>query len=139
MDIDGACLCGQFAYEAKIDPARVIICHCTDCQTHSASVYRYGALVAAADFKATRGVLKHFDKTAESGARRRLSFCPDCGTSIYGTSADAPVVYSLRLGTARQRAELTPVMQMWRRSAQGWVEDLSRIPAFEEQPNDRLA
>ena len=134
MKIDGECLCGNVAYEAEIDPQKVIICHCTDCQTHSASAYRYGAMVRADDFRLTRGALKHFDKTAESGARRRLSFCPECGTSIHGTSVDAPVVYSLRLGTARQRAELTPVMQIWRRSAQKWVEDLNSIVSFDEQP-----
>lgn len=134
MKIDGECLCGHLAYEAVIDPQKVVICHCTDCQINSASAYRYGALVQAADFRLTRGELKHFDKTAGSGNRRRLSFCPDCGTSIYGTSVEAPVVFSLRLGTCRQRDQITPVMQIWKRSAQTWVEDLGKIVAFDEQP-----
>jgi hypothetical protein len=40
MRIDGACHCGSITYRAKIDATRVDICHCTDCQILSGSVYR---------------------------------------------------------------------------------------------------
>jgi len=33
MRIDGQCHCGLISYEAEIDPEKVMICHCTDCQT----------------------------------------------------------------------------------------------------------
>ncbi len=32
MRIDGQCHCGHVSYEAEIDPDRVSICHCTNCQ-----------------------------------------------------------------------------------------------------------
>ncbi|MDQ3188264.1 MAG: GFA family protein, partial [Pseudomonadota bacterium] len=32
MKIQGACHCGDISYEAVVDPARVSICHCADCQ-----------------------------------------------------------------------------------------------------------
>jgi len=37
MKIEGRCHCGFITYEAKIDPAKVMICHCTDCQTPNAA------------------------------------------------------------------------------------------------------
>jgi hypothetical protein len=37
MEIDGGCHCGQVSYRAEIDPDRVSICHCTDCQTLTGS------------------------------------------------------------------------------------------------------
>jgi hypothetical protein len=40
MHIDGQCHCGRVAYQAEIDPERVSICHCTDCQTLTGSPYR---------------------------------------------------------------------------------------------------
>ncbi len=40
MKIDGRCHCGAITYEAEVDPAKVIICHCTDCQTLSGTVFR---------------------------------------------------------------------------------------------------
>ena len=40
MRINGACHCGEITYEVRVDPARTIICHCTDCQTISGAPYR---------------------------------------------------------------------------------------------------
>ena len=32
MNVTGSCHCGEIQFEATIDPKRVGICHCTDCQ-----------------------------------------------------------------------------------------------------------
>jgi hypothetical protein len=40
MKIDGRCRCGNITFEAEVDPATVVICHCTDCQTPSGSAFR---------------------------------------------------------------------------------------------------
>ena len=40
MKVDGGCHCVYIKYEAEIDPEKVSICHCTDCQTGSGSAYR---------------------------------------------------------------------------------------------------
>ena len=40
MHIDGGCHCGALTYEAEIDPARVGVCHCLDCQILSGSAFR---------------------------------------------------------------------------------------------------
>src|SRR5262245_4627881 len=37
MKVDGRCHCGYITYEAEIDPEKVMICHCTDCQTLTGS------------------------------------------------------------------------------------------------------
>ena len=54
MKITGECHCGSIAYEAEIDPAKVGICHCADCQTLSASAYRTVAIASAESFKLTK-------------------------------------------------------------------------------------
>ena len=33
MKIDGGCHCGVITFEGEIDPEKVGICHCADCQT----------------------------------------------------------------------------------------------------------
>ena len=40
MKVEGSCHCGQLSFEAEINPDDVRICHCTDCQVLSGSVYR---------------------------------------------------------------------------------------------------
>ena len=134
MKIDGACLCGHVSYEAEINPDKVMICHCTDCQINSATAFRYGAPVDKQNFQLKSGTLKFYVKTADSGSKRALGFCPECGTSIYGCDPVDAKVFSLRLGTARQRSEFFPRLQIWRRSALTWVDDISRMDSHDGQP-----
>jgi len=135
MKIDGRCHCGKISYEAEIDPEKVGICHCTDCQTLSGSAFRIGALAREGTFRILSGEPKIYVKTAESGARRAQAFCPDCGTAIYATDVgDGPKIYRVRIATARQRDQLAPKTQGWFRSAQRWVTDLASIPAVARQP-----
>lgn len=133
MKIDGGCHCGFIRYEAKADPRKVIVCHCTDCQILSGSAFRTVAFVAAEEFSLLSGKLETYVKTADSGAERAQLFCPRCGTHIYGTSVeDAPKLLGVRVGTARQRAELRPVKQQWCRSALAWLADLGAIERVEQ-------
>jgi hypothetical protein len=86
MKIDGCCHCGYITYEAEIDPEKVMICHCTDCQTLSGSAFRTVALTREGTFKLLSGELKIYVKTGENGTKRPQSFCPECGTPIYSTT-----------------------------------------------------
>ena len=54
MKIDGACHCGYITYVAEIDPEKVGICHCTDCQTLSGTAFRT-SVAAAKDAFSLRG------------------------------------------------------------------------------------
>jgi len=131
MKIDGACHCGSITYEAEIDPTRVDICHCTDCQTLSGSAYRTTVPVAAEHFMMS-GTPTLYTKTAENGNRRFQAFCPTCGSPIYSSAAEEmPAVYNIRVGTVRQRGQLVPSVQIWCRSAQPWANDLRNIPRME--------
>ena len=130
MKIDGACHCGRISYEAEIDPDDVTICHCTDCQTLSGSAFRV-VVPARREAFSIRGEPKLYVKTAESGNRRAQAFCPDCGTALFATAPTDAQTYSIRLGTARQRATLPPRRQIWTRSALGWVMQAEAISALE--------
>lgn len=133
MKIDGACHCGAISYEAQVDPEKVSLCHCTDCQTLSGTAYRVTAPARREDFRMLSGAPKIYVKTGESGRRRVQAFCADCGTPIYSADADDPKAYSIRLGTARQRAQLPPKVQIWCRSALGWAADLAPVARIEKQ------
>jgi hypothetical protein len=121
MKIDGGCHCGKIRYEAEIDPAKVAICHCTDCQTLSGSAFRTVVPAPKEGFRLLSGTPKAYVKTAESGNKRVQAFCADCGTPIYSSAVENPPVYSIRVGTARQRAQLLPHIEVFRKSALGWT------------------
>lgn len=135
MKVDGGCFCGAVTYEAEVDPTKVVICHCTDCQTNSGTAYGVVVVVVDDSFSLQTGSLKSFEKVADSGQRRELAFCPECGTRIYARPADGtPGVFGLRAGTVTQREALKPIAQLWRKSALPWTQDISSLPSFDGQP-----
>ena len=134
MKIDGGCHCGYITFEAEVDPGKVTICHCTDCQTLSGSAFRTVAPTAEGTFNLLTGELKIYVKTAESGAKRAQAFCPECGSPIYSsTLGEGPKVHNIRTGTIRQRDVLVPKLQIWARSEQPWIGDLAAIGKIENQ------
>ena len=135
MKVDGGCHCGNIRYEAEVDPAKVVICHCTDCQTLSGSAFRTVVPTNEGTFRLLSGAPKVYVKTGESGNKREQAFCPDCGTPIYSaTMAGAPKVVGLRVGTVHQRDQLIPSDQFWFRSSQAWLQRLSMMKKTEKQP-----
>jgi hypothetical protein len=131
MHITGSCHCGRIGVEAEADEQRVVICHCTDCQTFSGSAFR-GAVFAARDSLVVTGQPSVYVKVADNGARRSQAFCPNCGTPLYSGDADGLGEYvSVRTGFLDQRDAIAPRVQVWRRSARRWVDLLDAIPCLE--------
>lgn len=127
MQITGKCHCGAVSFSAMVDPARVLACHCSDCQAFSGAPFRAVLPVPAEDVSIS-GHAKHYVKVAESGNRRVQAFCPECGTQLYATEGDGPPkVLNLRLGCVDQRAQLPPVAQIWGDSAMPWLENLPAV------------
>lgn len=133
MKISGGCHCGAITYEAEIDPDTVAICHCTDCQTLSGSAFRVVVPAKREGFRLLTGEPKIYVKTGESGRKRVQSFCVNCGTPIYSSDVSDPQVFSIRLGTSQQRAELPPKVQLWCQSALGWTQHLDPVRQLARQ------
>jgi hypothetical protein len=127
MNITGQCHCGAISFTALVDPARVIACHCTDCQQFSGGPFR-AVLQVPAEQVQLKGQPKIYVKVAESGNRRAQAFCGECGTQLYATEPDAPKVMGLRLGCVNERAQLKPAVQVWGSSAMPWLAELHGTP-----------
>ena len=127
MKVDGRCHCGEIRYEAQIDADQVNICHCTDCQTLTGTVYRVSVPAPAASFVLLSGLPKIYIKTADSGNKRAQAFCPNCGTPIYAADAQNPQTYGLRIGALTQRAALPAKRQIWFHSALQWAADIRSL------------
>ena len=134
MQVDGSCHCGDVRFAAEVDPRRVGVCHCEDCQVFSGSAFRVSVMVPSADFELVAGKPATYEKTAESGSTRSLVFCARCGTHLYGATPGAEAgVYSVRVGVLAQRAELPPAAQIWCRSELPWLAELGALYRVETQ------
>ena len=133
MKVHGSCHCKRVTYEAEVDPDRVTICHCSDCQALTGSAYRVTVAARIEDFSLLSGTPKVYIKLGDNGARRAQAFCPDCGSPLYTYAADAPKTYGLRTGCIAERHQLVPKKQIWCRSAQAWTMDIDGIAKTDRQ------
>lgn len=134
MKVDGSCHCGAVTYEAELDPKAVGICHCTDCQTLSASAFRTIGVVQPDDFRLLSGTPKTYVKTGDSGNKREQAFCENCGSAIYASSVgDDPKAYNIRMGTVRQRDQFPPMFQVWCQSALSWLPAIDTPKNLDQQ------
>ena len=69
MYVEGGCHCGAISFTAEVDPSRVMVCHCTDCQILSGSPFR-AVVPAPIETFTLKGEPRSYIKTAESGIKR---------------------------------------------------------------------
>lgn len=129
MKIDGQCHCGRISFTATVDPARVSICHCTDCQTLTGSPFRITVLTARDNVRLGGAAPKMYVKVGDSGGKRRQYFCGVCGTPMFASGDDETSEWGIRWGCIRQRTDLGPKRQIWRRSAVPWLSEVDRLPS----------
>lgn len=124
IQVDGACFCGQVSLTAQADSDKVIACHCTDCQTFSGAPFRPVIIIPAEDIEIS-GVVKEFQKIADSGNARLQGFCGDCGTQLYATDMDKSV-FNVRTGCLNQKAVLEPKKHIFGKSTPSWLSDMDK-------------
>lgn len=134
MKVTGGCHCGAIAFEADVDPAKVQICHCNDCQRLTGSAFRVTVAARPEDFVLKEGEPTIYLKTADSGSKRQHAFCGTCGTPVFRMPTDNNPNYSLRVGNLDQRRELSPLRrQIWVKRRFPWVLNVSAIPEPENR------
>jgi hypothetical protein len=134
MQVHGSCHCGAIRYEAEVDPGKVVLCHCADCQQFAGAPYRAMVRPLPGTLRMT-GEPTHYTKTAGSGRQRVQAFCGTCGAQLYACDpGEAQDNLSLRIGAIAERHDLgAPVRQIWCGSALDWAFDLGAIPRAERQ------
>lgn len=133
---EGGCQCGALRYRINGEPLTLYACHCTECQSQSASAFGLSLWVRRSDLEILSGDLKVWDRPADSGKRTYCSFCPNCGSRIHHAGTLESEVVSMKAGSLDDTSGLRPVGHIWVRSKQPWVA-IDRGPdalVFEKEP-----
>ncbi len=106
--VTGGCLCGQVRIVATGRPYRVGICHCLDCRKHHGALFHASAIFPE-------------DAVAVEGETREYAgrfFCPRCGSSVFGRSADEVEV---TLGSLDAPDQFRPNYELWTIRREAWL------------------
>ena len=136
LPLAGGCQCGALRYEIAAAPLLVYNCHCTNCQRIGGGAFSTPVAIFETSFAFVSGTPRSFEWEADSGTHRFGWFCDACGCRIAHGQQPSNGILSLRAGTLDDRSWVTPVGDIWTRSAQPWVVLSSDRLVAEQQPTD---
>lgn len=119
----GGCLCGDVRLVATGRPYRVGICHCLDCRRHHGALFQASAIFPA-------GAVSVTGETRDYEGR---SFCPRCGSSVFGQTGDE---IEVSLGALDAPDQLRPTYELWTDRRESW---LPPFPDMRRYQRDRKA
>lgn len=118
----GGCLCGKVRLTATGRPYRVGICHCLDCRKHHGALFHASAIFPE-DAVTIEG------ETRDYAGRH---FCPECGSSVFGRSADE---IEMNLGSLDAPDQLVPTYELWTVRREAWLPPFPVIRRYERNRN----
>ncbi|KAB5533617.1 Mss4-like protein [Coniochaeta sp. 2T2.1] len=137
------CLCGavQLSFPVEGDDlVTTFVCNCTDCHKISSSMFCANFIVTDKSLTHVRGEDKltrySQNKTIESGAYMKDSFCAVCGNLMYRRSSRFPGTSVLRVGTVDDfnlhATKLKPRFEAYTRDRVAWFDGvkIEGIPRY---------
>ena len=135
LPMHGGCQCGQNRYVIAEPPRSLYACHCTDCQTQSASAFGMSMPVPRDAVTCDFASLGSWRRTAASGRTVAARFCTRCGTRLFHEPSRNPQIINVKPGTLDDTTWLKPVAHLWLDSAQPWFRPPDDTLTYRGQPD----
>lgn len=132
--ITGGCMCGAVRYESSGDPVVGAMCYCRDCQHSSGTAMASLLIVPKAAFKFTKGEVKYYEVTADSGNKVSRGFCTNCGSPIISTLTAMADVVGIKAGSLDDPNQFNPGVNVYMASAPEWAPVLADVVRFDKMP-----
>lgn len=108
-------------------------CCCQACQKLSGGGNTENIAFAEAAFS-VEGQVVGYDWTSDSGGTVTTSFCPKCGSPLFGKSTTMPGMQMVRAGALDDPSAYQPQMMVYAKRRHAWVHHDDALPAFEAMP-----
>jgi hypothetical protein len=116
------CSCGQLTVEAEGDPVRISICHCLACQRRTGSAFGVQARFPR-DCVQISGRSSEFARLSDEDAEERVfRFCPECGATVFYTTADSLDLIAVPVGAFADPSFPPPTVAVNGHRRHPWVE-----------------
>ena len=116
-----SCLCGGLTATVSAPPKMTHACACLDCQRGTGSAFSYSAFFAEAAVQ-TRGELRSYRRTTDSGRWQETTFCPVCGVSVLTRLEALPGVIGVSVGCFADPGFEKPEKLWWASRRHHWLE-----------------
>lgn len=136
MSFSGSCLCGAVRYVSDSEPKVISKCYCKDCQKESGTGHITVVAVPDASVRVT-GEVREYSRMGGSGQPVVRTFCPTCGTTLFGRPMKLSGVTMIRAGTLDEMPPLEPSMAVFASRAPQWDQPPADVQPFAELPPRR--
>ena len=129
---EGGCRCGAVRLKVTKPPLLAAACHCTGCQSMSASAYSLTLTVPTDGFEVTQG------KTVLGGLNRDMHhFCPDCMTWMFTRPVGMDWFVNLRPTMLDDHEWFVPWVETFTSEKLAWTEtpavhSFAKVPEIAE-------
>ena len=100
---------------------RISVCHCLACKRRTGSAFGYQARFPVEGFQ-VEGAYKEFVRLSDEGEERRLSFCPECGSTVFYTLESQPGVVAIPVGGFADPDFPPPWVSVYESRRHAWVQ-----------------
>lgn len=121
-----SCNCGAIRIEARGQPVRVGLCHCTTCRKVSGAPFTASGIWRVKDVTVLGATASWKDSTV---ARH---FCPSCGSALFG-AFDSEIAIGLGAFDVAP-TDLVPTYELWAARREKWFQVATPTERF---PGDR--
>ncbi|WP_448115670.1 GFA family protein [Mesorhizobium amorphae] len=133
---DARCACGALRLTLHEPPQLTALCHCFACQRRTGSTFSANAFYAA-ECVDVSGPSQEFTRTADSGRKVRMYFCPSCGSTLYWKAEASPGMVGVAVGAFADPAFAPPALSVFEQSKHDWVQLDGTVEHFECLPTGR--
>lgn len=127
------CACGALRLILNEPPHLTALCHCFACQRRTGAPFSSNAFYSI-DCVEISGASKEFIRTAESGRKVRMHFCPTCGSTVYWKADVSPSWIGVAAGSIADPAFAPPSISVFEQSKHKWVQLDETVEHFQGLP-----
>ncbi|UWM82625.1 GFA family protein [Rhizobium sp. SRDI969] len=127
------CACGALKLMLSEPPQLTALCHCLACQRRTGAPFSANAFYAIGCVEIS-GTSTEFIRTAESGRKVRMHFCPTCGSTVYWKADAAAFWIGVAVGSLADPAFAPPAMSVFEQSKHNWVQLDEAVEHFQSHP-----
>ena len=130
---DARCACGALSLTLNEPPQLTALCHCLACQLRTGAPFSANAFYSI-DCVQISGMSTEFIRTAESGRKVRMHFCPTCGSTVYWKADASPSRIGVAVGSFADPAFAPPAISVFEQSKHRWVQRDETVEHFQGLP-----